>query len=145
MFFQPFQNMIPPFYVARHGIAQFLWHADLRFPPHAVGKLSQLAIPCPRRGEAFAPCDSVPTLWGSFRRLAIPCPRRGEAFAPCDSVPTLWGSFRNLRFRAHAVGKLSSFGISCPRCREAFARLRLTPHACPHGSGIRWAACRTLS
>ena len=79
----------------------------LRFRAHAVGKLSRLAIPCPRCGEAFAACDSVPTPWGSFRslrfrahavgklsRLAILCPRCGEAFAACDSVPTPWGSFR---------------------------------------------------
>ena len=85
------------------------------------------AIPCPRRGEAFAACDSVPTLWGSFRslqfrahavgklsRLGIPCPRRGEAFAACNSMPTPWGSFRSLRFRAHAVGKLSQLAI--PTC-----------------------------
>ena len=92
------------------------------------------AIPCPRCGEAFAACNSVPTLWGSFRglrfrahtvgklsRLAIPCPHRGEAFAACDFVPTLWGSFRGLRFRARAVGKLSQLAIPCPRCGEAFA------------------------
>ena len=30
----------------------------------------------------------------------IPCPRRGEAFQPWDSVPTLWGSFPALGFRA---------------------------------------------
>ena len=93
---------------------------SLRFRAHAVGKLSQLAIPCPRRGEAFAACNSVPTPWGSFRSLrfrahtvgklsqpAIPCPRRGEAFAACDSVPTVWGGFRILRFRAHGVGRFS--------------------------------------
>ena len=113
MFFQPFQNMIPPFYVARHGIAQFLWHAGLRFPPHAVGKLSQLAIPCPRRGEAFAPCDSVPTLWGSFRRLAIPCPRRGEAFATCDSVPTLWGSFRTPASHSARLPARFRYSVGC--------------------------------
>ena len=80
----------------------------LQFRAHAVGKLSQLGIPRPRRGEAFQPWDSVPTPWGSFRslqfrahtvgklsRLAILCPHRGEAFAACDSVPTPWGSFRS--------------------------------------------------
>ena len=45
---------------------------------------------------------------------AIPCPRCGEAFAACNSVPTLWGSFRGLGFRAHAVGKLSQLAI--PTC-----------------------------
>ena len=80
---------------------------SLRFRAHAVGKLSQLAIPCPHCGEAFAACDSVPTPWGSFRslqfhahavgkfsQLAIPCPRRGEAFAACDSDVHVAVSFR---------------------------------------------------
>ena len=80
---------------------------SLRFRAHAVGKLSQLAIPCPRCGEAFAAWDSVPTPWGSFRglqfhahavgkfsQLAIPCPRRGEAFAACDSDVHVAVSFR---------------------------------------------------
>ena len=92
------------------------------------------AIPCPRRGEAFAAWDSVPTPWGSFRSLrfrahgvgklsslGISCPRRGEAFQLWESVPTPWGSFRGLRFRAHAVGKLSQPAILCPRRGEAFA------------------------
>ena len=100
------------------------------FRAHAVGKLSRLAILCPRRGEAFAACDSMPTLWGSFRSLrfhahavgklsqpAIPCPRCGEVFAACDSVPTLWGSFRSLQFRAHAVGKLSQ-SVNLPTARD---------------------------
>ena len=85
------------------------------------------AIPCPRRGEAFAACDSVPTLWGSFRSLQFrahavgklssfgnPCPRRGEAFQLWESVPTPWGSFRGLQFCAHVVGKLSQPAI--PTC-----------------------------
>ena len=93
------------------------------------------AIPCPRRGEAFQPWDSVPTPWGSFRgsrfrahavgklsRLAILCPRRGEVFAACDSVPTLWGSFRSLRFRAHAVGYLSWSLEEAQRCVTAGER-----------------------
>ena len=48
-----------------------LWGSfrGLGFRAHAVGKLSRLAIPCPRRGEVFAACDSVPTPWGSFRSL----------------------------------------------------------------------------
>ena len=82
------------------------------------------AISCPRRGEAFASCDFVPTAWGSFRilrfhahgvgklsHLAISCPRRGEAFQPWDFVPAPWGSFPALGIRAHGVGKFSSFGI----------------------------------
>ena len=85
------------------------------------------AIPCPRRGEAFAACDFVPTVWGSFRglrfrahgvgklsHLAISCPRCGEAFARCDFMPTAWGSFRILRFRAHSVGRFSHLAI--PTC-----------------------------
>ena len=97
-------------------------------------------IPCPRHGEAFAACDSVPTPWGSFRslrfrahavgklsQLAIPCPRCGEAFAACNSVPTLWGSFRSLRFRAHTVGKLSQPAIPCPRRGEVFAACDSVP------------------
>ena len=112
----------------------------LQFRAHAVGKLSQLGIPCPRCGKAFAAWDSVPTLWESFRslgfrahavgklsQLGIPCPRCGEAFAACDSVPTPWGSFRSLRFRAHAVGKLSRLAILCPRCGEAFAACDSVP------------------
>ena len=120
------------------------------------------AIPCPRRGEAFAACDSVPTLWGSFRslqfrahavgklsQLAIPCPRCGEAFAACNSVPTLWGSFRGLgfRFRAHAVGKLSRLAIPCPRRGEVFAACDSVPT--PWGSfrslRFRRARCSELS
>ena len=112
------------------------------------------AIPCPRCGEAFAACNSVPTLWGSFRslqfrahavrklsQLAIPCPRCGEAFAACDSVPTLWGSFRSLQFRAHVVGKLSQPAIPCPRCGEAFAACDSVPT--PWGSFrsyLSWSA-----
>ena len=112
----------------------------LQFRAHTVGKFSRLAIPCPRRGEAFAACNSVLTPWGSFRslrfrahavgklsRLAISCPHRGEAFAACDSVPTPWGSFRGLRFRAHAVGKLSRLAIPCPRRGEAFAACDSVP------------------
>ena len=96
--------------------------AGLRFAAHVVGKLSHVAISCPRCGEAFVglqfaahvvgklsqACNSLPTLWGSFRRPAIRCPRCGEAFAglqfvahgvgrlsqACNSLPTPWGSFR---------------------------------------------------
>ncbi|MDM8305990.1 hypothetical protein [Phocaeicola salanitronis] len=102
-------------------------------------------IPCPHRGEAFQPWDSVPTPWGSFpalgfrahavgklSSLGILRPRCGEAFQPWDSAPTLWGSFPASGFRAHAVGKLSSFGIPCdlpPRlisCHRALKRLNDT-------------------
>ena len=111
------------------------------------------AIPCPRRGEAFAACDSVPTLWGSFRslqfrahavgklsRLGIPCPRRGEAFAACNSMPTPWGSFRSLRFRARAVGKLSQLAILCPHCGEAFAACDSMPTLWGSFRGLRFHA-----
>ena len=97
------------------------------------------AIPCPRRGEAFQPWDSVPT---------IPCPRRGEAFQPWDSVPTPWGSFRSLRFCAHTVGKLSQPAIPCSRCGEAFAACNSVPtlwgsFRCPR-CGEAFAACDSV-
>ena len=83
---------------------------------HAVGKLSSLGNPRPRRGEAFQPWESALTPWRSFPALGIrahavgklsslgnPRPRRGEAFQLWDSVPTLWGSFRDLHFRKVSI------------------------------------------
>ena len=60
---------------------------------------------------------------------AIPSPRRGQAFASRDSVPTAWASFPKLGFRPHSVAKLSQAGIPSCNVQGAFAGWDSVPTA----------------